>query len=49
MYNFECFLLQLENWIVDNIEIIAGAAVGIAVIQLVCILFACYFQKDLYG
>jgi hypothetical protein len=36
---------KLENWISDNIAIIAGAAVGMAVVQFIIIAFACLLDR----
>jgi len=40
---------KVDNWLEDNISIIAGAAVGIAVVQIVGVLFGCYLIKSENG
>ena len=37
---------QLNDWLSDNIAIIAGAAVGIAVVEMIGVLFSCYILKN---
>lgn len=37
---------KLNDWLSDNIAIIAGAAVGIAVVEMIGVLFSCYIIKN---
>ena len=40
---------QVDTWLEDNIAIIAGAAVGIAVVELFGVFFGCYLIKSENG
>jgi len=42
-------LVTVDDWLDDNIAIIAGAAVGIAVVEIVGVLFGCYLIKSENG
>jgi len=37
---------KLNDWLSDNIAIIAGAAVGIAVVEMIGVIFSCYIIKN---
>jgi len=37
---------KLNDWLSDNIAIIAGAAVGIAVVEMIGVIFSCYILKN---
>ena len=36
----------MNDWLSDNIAIIAGAAVGIAVVEMIGVIFSCYILKN---
>ena len=37
---------KMNDWLSDNIAIIAGAAVGIAVVEMIGVIFSCYIIKN---
>lgn len=44
--NQEGCVTKVDSWLEDNIAIIAGAAVGIAVVEMVGVIFGCYLIKS---
>jgi len=47
--NEEGCVKTVDDWLENNISIIAGAAVGIAVVEIVGVLFGCYLIKSENG